>query len=178
MYINNIIVVLCILSVLFIETTTAVPAPSVGQKRSHDFHNERSADTMEKVTAQRELKVGKKGKSTSASSSSSMKSSKMGKSTSSTSPPTTTAPTTPPPTVPTPSTPTPPTPSTPAPTEMETAAPTVSLRFFRRVLRQARRIHHRFTGSQRNKPQQKPQQRFATTDGDTPRHTKNNANIM
>eukprot|EP00550_Attheya_septentrionalis_P006845 CAMPEP_0198296266 /NCGR_PEP_ID=MMETSP1449-20131203/31768_1 /TAXON_ID=420275 /ORGANISM="Attheya septentrionalis, Strain CCMP2084" /LENGTH=49 /DNA_ID= /DNA_START= /DNA_END= /DNA_ORIENTATION= len=48
----------------------AVPVPSVGQKRSHDFHNERSAETMEKVTAQRELDVfksGKKGKSTSAS---------------------------------------------------------------------------------------------------------------
>eukprot|EP00978_Attheya_sp_CCMP212_P015719 scaffold40646_cov56-Attheya_sp.AAC.2 len=49
----------------------AVPAPSVGQKQSQDFHNERSAETLEKVPAQRGLKVlkaskrGKRGKSTS-----------------------------------------------------------------------------------------------------------------
>eukprot|EP00978_Attheya_sp_CCMP212_P014798 scaffold37889_cov66-Attheya_sp.AAC.1 len=61
---------LCILPVLFTETTMAVPVPSMGQKLSRDSHNKRSTEMLEKVPAQRELNVkasksGKMGKSTS-----------------------------------------------------------------------------------------------------------------
>eukprot|EP00550_Attheya_septentrionalis_P000421 CAMPEP_0198294596 /NCGR_PEP_ID=MMETSP1449-20131203/23205_1 /TAXON_ID=420275 /ORGANISM="Attheya septentrionalis, Strain CCMP2084" /LENGTH=97 /DNA_ID=CAMNT_0043994589 /DNA_START=99 /DNA_END=392 /DNA_ORIENTATION=+ len=60
----------------------AVPTPSVGQELSHELRNERSTETMEKVIAQRELPVfkkGTKGKPTSESSPSSMKSRKISK---------------------------------------------------------------------------------------------------
>eukprot|EP00978_Attheya_sp_CCMP212_P044316 scaffold306778_cov51-Attheya_sp.AAC.2 len=59
----------------------AVPAPSVGQKLSDDFHNERSAETLEKVPAQRELEVFAAGAMiANASSSKASKSGNMGKS--------------------------------------------------------------------------------------------------